>query len=62
MEGDGCTCKNGNVFFGLLESEGAQIGFDDFLENEFKVKYGYNGEIQCTSKGFGSDPQPGKAK
>ena len=62
MDGGSCTCRNGNVFYGLLEQEGAQIGFDDFLENQFAVKYNYNGDITCSAKAFGSDPQPGKAK
>ena len=66
LEGGTCSCANGNVFLGLLSEEGSsdKLEFDDFLENEFVVKYNFTGDIMCDAgpHGFGSDPQKGKAK
>lgn len=58
-----CKCNGGNVFYGLLEVEGSSpASFDDMYMTSFAVKYDVNGAVQCNTKTFGFDPQPGKAK
>lgn len=58
-----CKCNGGNVFFGLLEVDGiSPASFDDVESAAFAVKYNVHGSVQCNSKTFGFDPQPGKPK
>lgn len=64
MDGGSCACKNGNIYYGLLELDGhSPISFDELLEGgDFAYKWGVNGEFGCNAHTFGRDPQPGKAK
>lgn len=64
MQDGNCKCNGGNIYFGLVESEGTSpISFDGMLEaGNFAYKWDVNGEFACNSHTFGSDPQPGKAK
>jgi hypothetical protein len=64
MQDGNCKCKNGNIYYGLVESEGkSPISFDEMMEaGNFAYKWDVNGEFACNAHTFGSDPQPGKAK
>ena len=62
-DGGDCTCRGGNVFYGLLEVDGATpASFEEMWTNAFAVKYDVSGTVGCNARTFGLDPQPGKAK
>ena len=51
------------MFFGLLEAEGSSPAtFHAMFGNAFAAKFDVDGDFLCSTKTFGLDPQPGKAK